>query len=137
MVVGGVLDFNLLLGHDYIYLMGALVSSLFHVVYFPHDARIVTINQLSFFSHPMLLILPSFPINSCSHVVPSLLQVNYVATCFVSAMSVRNHADGLIHHALGALELDLSLVPNDMHSSHSVVLPSSEDLLGVMFSYRP
>ena len=32
MVVPGPLDFNLLLGHDYTYAMGALVSSLFRVV---------------------------------------------------------------------------------------------------------
>ena len=37
MVVPGPLDFNLLLGHDYTYVMGALVSSLFHVIFFPHQ----------------------------------------------------------------------------------------------------
>ena len=49
MVVPGPLDFNLLLGHDYTYAMGALVSSLFRVVCFPHEGQIVTIDQLSFF----------------------------------------------------------------------------------------
>lgn len=62
MVVQGALDFSLILGHDYIYVMGALVSSLFRVVCFPHDGRIVTIDQLSFFRHPMPLVLPSSPI---------------------------------------------------------------------------
>ena len=49
MVVPGPLDFNLLLGCDYTYAMGALVSSLFRVVCFPHEGWIVTIDQLAFF----------------------------------------------------------------------------------------
>ena len=36
MVVQGPLDYNLLLGRDYIYCMGAIVSSLFRVMCFPH-----------------------------------------------------------------------------------------------------
>ena len=43
-VTQGALDFNLLLGRDYVYAMGALVSSLFRVVCFPHNGRIVTID---------------------------------------------------------------------------------------------
>ena len=44
LAVQGPLYFNILLGRDYVYVMGALVSSLFHVVYFPHNVRTVTIN---------------------------------------------------------------------------------------------
>ena len=44
MVVQGPLDFNLLLGRDYAYAMGVVVFSLFHVIYFPHKGRIVTID---------------------------------------------------------------------------------------------
>ena len=57
-----------------------------------------------------------------------------MATHFVSA-SANDHTDGIVHYVLGALEPDLYLVPNDMYSSQSVVLPSSEDLLGAMFYY--
>ena len=49
MVVQGPLDFNLLLGHDYVYAMKAVVSTLFRVMYFSHDGKIVTIDQLSSF----------------------------------------------------------------------------------------
>jgi hypothetical protein len=42
------LDFTLLLGQDNVYSMKVIVSTLFHVISFPHDGRIVTINQLSF-----------------------------------------------------------------------------------------
>jgi len=106
------------------------------VVPFPYDERMVTTYQLSFFGHQVPLVQPSSPIVSCFLVVPSPQQVNYVTTHSIFA-SVDNHAYGLIHYVLGALEPDLSLVPNDMYSSQSLVLPSSEDLLGVMFLYGP
>jgi hypothetical protein len=42
------LDYNLLLGHNWTYTMIAIVSSVFDTLCFPHDGKIVTINQLSF-----------------------------------------------------------------------------------------
>ena len=51
MVFQGPLDFNIPLGHDYVYVMGVLVSSLFRVVCFLHEGRIVTIDQLSFIGY--------------------------------------------------------------------------------------
>ena len=48
MVVQSPLDFNLLLGRDYVYAMKAVVSTLFRVMYFLHDGKIVTIDQFSF-----------------------------------------------------------------------------------------
>ena len=48
MVVQGPLYFNLLLGCDYVYTMKAVVSTLFRFIHFPHDGKIVTIDQLSF-----------------------------------------------------------------------------------------
>ena len=136
MVVQGPLDFNLLLGCDYVYVMRALISSLFHVVCFPHEGRIVTIDQLSFIGHQMPLMQPSSPIGSCLQAVPSPPQVNNVATRSAST-SADDHIDGIVQYVLGALEPDLSFVPVDMCSSQSVVLPSSEDLLGAMLSYCP
>ena len=58
MVVQGPLDFNLLLGHDYVYAMKDVVSTLFRVMYFPHDGKIVTIDQLSFIK-PYYHVTPS------------------------------------------------------------------------------
>jgi hypothetical protein len=37
MVVQDPLDFSLILGRDYVYAMKAIVSTLFHVISFPHD----------------------------------------------------------------------------------------------------
>ena len=48
MVVQGPLDFNLILVHDYVYVMGAPVSSLFQVMCFAHDGSIVIIDHLIF-----------------------------------------------------------------------------------------
>ena len=49
MVVQGHLHYNLLLERDYIYSMGAIVSSLFRVMCFPHEGRVVQlVDQLSF-----------------------------------------------------------------------------------------
>ncbi len=43
---------------------------------------------------------------SCLQVVPSLPQVNYVATHSVSTY-VDDHTDGILHYVMGPLELDL------------------------------
>ena len=48
MVVQGPLDFNLLLGRDYFYVMRALISSLCRVLCFPHEGSIVIIDHLTF-----------------------------------------------------------------------------------------
>jgi hypothetical protein len=48
MVVQDPLDFDLILGRDYVYAMKAIMSTLFRVISFPHDGRIVTIDQLLF-----------------------------------------------------------------------------------------
>ena len=48
MVVQGPVDFNMLLGCDYVYAMKAVVSTLLRVMHFPHDGKIVTIDQLCF-----------------------------------------------------------------------------------------
>jgi len=49
MVVQGPLDYNLILGRDYIYCMGVIVSSLFRVMCFPDEGRVVKlVDQLSF-----------------------------------------------------------------------------------------
>jgi hypothetical protein len=44
------LDYNLLLGCSSIDSMHVVVSTLFHVVHFPHQGKVVTIDQLAFFN---------------------------------------------------------------------------------------
>ena len=72
MVVEGPLDFNLLLGRDYVYAMKAVVSTLFRVMYFPHDGKIVTVDQLSFVK-PDYHVTPSHETSlNVSHVLIAL-----------------------------------------------------------------
>ena len=40
------LDYNLLLGRNWIYEMDVITSSLFRIICFPHEGRIVTVDQL-------------------------------------------------------------------------------------------
>ena len=47
------LDYNLLLGRNWMYSMQAVASSLFHVVCFPHNRKIVTIDQMKFKNSPV------------------------------------------------------------------------------------
>jgi hypothetical protein len=61
MVVQGPLDFNLLLGWDYVYAMKVVVSTLFRVMHFPHNGNIVTIDQLSFVSPDLTIDHLNFP----------------------------------------------------------------------------
>jgi hypothetical protein len=44
------LDYNLLLGRSWVDSMRVVVSTLFHVVRFPHQGKLVTVDQLAFFN---------------------------------------------------------------------------------------
>ena len=71
LVVQGPLDFNLFLGHDYVYTMKDVVSTFFRVIHFPYYANIVTIDQLSF-------VTPDHCVNPSNHTtlnVPHVLVV--------------------------------------------------------------
>lgn len=80
MAVQGPLDFNLLLGRDYVYTMKIVISILFSVMYFPHNGNIMTIDKLSFVdldsntNHLASLNVPSM------QVVSTPPQVNYLVT---------------------------------------------------------
>ena len=114
------MDFNLLLGRDYTYAMGVLVSSLFRVVCFPHEGRIVTIDQLSFFGPDV----PAGPPSSLPSFYPPIVsappQVNYVATYPMPVLS----DDVVVHQVLGALGPDFQ----------DFFLPSRVELLEAMTS---
>jgi hypothetical protein len=50
-VAQGPLDFNMILGCDYVYVINIVVSMLFWVMNFPHNGIIFTINQLTYDNH--------------------------------------------------------------------------------------
>ena len=101
-VTQGSLDFSLLLGRDSVYAMGALVSSLFRVVCFPHDGRIVSIDQLSFVRQHAPPAPLSFPPGFHPPVASVPPQINYVATHPMPGSSDAT----VVHSVLGALGPD-------------------------------
>jgi hypothetical protein len=136
MVVQDSLDFSLLLGRDYVYAMKAIVSTLFHVISFPHDGRVVTIDQLSFIGPTWIASLNG----SCMHTVSPPPQVNYVALSPMAPTSVDlDPIVDMVISSIGLSEPDLfpPVVTLDMVSFQSAFFPSSENLLEAMTKFCP
>ena len=49
-VVDAPIDYNLLLGRSWTYVMEAIPSSYFRCIKFPHEGKLITIDQLSFYN---------------------------------------------------------------------------------------
>jgi hypothetical protein len=136
MVVRDPLDFSLLLGRDYVYAMKALVSTLFHVISFPHDRRIMTIDQLSFIGPDWVTSLSG----SYMQTVSPPPHVNYVA---LSPMTLTSDdldlVVDMVISSVGLLEPDLltPVTTLNLCPSSSDYLPSSEDLLETMTDSCP
>ena len=128
------LDYNILLGHDYFYDMGAIVLTLFRVMHFLHGGRIVTIYLLSFLDPNMAFSQPSWLNGSFVPMVSSLAQINYVANCSIPTPTDDQFRD-VVHYVLGALEPYLFNGFISMYPFQSIVLPSDENLLEFMTSY--
>jgi hypothetical protein len=81
-VVQGLLDFSMLLGCDYVYVMNVVVSMLFRVMHFHHNGSILTIDQLEYDNcHPNSVLFQATPLYVpivCVESTPP--QVNYVAS---------------------------------------------------------
>jgi hypothetical protein len=104
MVVQDPLDFSLLLGRDYVYAMKAIVSTLFRVIYFPHNGRVVTVDQLSFIDPTWIASLNG----SCMLIVSPPPQVNYVALSPMASTSDDLHpVIDMVISSIGLLEPDL------------------------------
>ena len=131
--------------------MKVVVLTLFRVMYFPHNGKIVTIDQLSFPS------LDSTTNNLTSlnvpltQVVSTPPRVNYVATSPMFSitdvsepLTVSSSSFDLdpvidMENSMGLFEHDV-IIPFDsldMCSFHRTVLPSDEDLLEAMIKVCP
>ena len=148
MVVDSPLDFNMLLGRDYVYAMNVVVSSLFRVMCFPHNGNIVTIDQLASDNHhPNSTLLQSAPWFVPSVQVDSTPpRVNYVA--LNPQCSIASKKDPLVYYSpswdlVPAVDREIlpigtwdPLIPSfDPCSSHDfseLVLPSQEELFEAM-----
>jgi hypothetical protein len=136
MVVQDPLDFSLLLGRDYVYGMKAIVSTLFRVISFPHDGRIVTVDQLSFIDPDWIASLDG----SYMQTVSPPPQVNYVVLSpMVSTSDDLDPVVDMVISSIGLLEPDIfpPVATLDMVSFQSVFLPSSEDLLEAKTEFCP
>jgi hypothetical protein len=148
MVVHDPLEFNFLFGRDYVYVMRALVSTLFRVMCFPHNGNIVTINQLSFIdphlmvNHPLFLNGPYMP---AMFATP---RVNYVTTFPMRSTPHEMESlpspelDLVVDMAISSIGLIEPYLPTlievvDMYSFQSDFLPSIKDLLEDMIDVCP
>jgi hypothetical protein len=136
MVVQDPLYFYLLFRRDYVYAMKAIVSTLFHVISFPHDGRMVTIDQLSFIGPNWITSLNG----SYMQTISPPPHVNYVALSpMTSSSDDLDLVVDMVTSSIGLLEPDLltPLATLDMCSFQSVFLPSNEYLLEAMINFCP
>jgi hypothetical protein len=151
-VVHDPLDFDLILGRDYVDAMKDIVSTLFHVISFPQDGIIVTIDKL-------LFVGPDLTINSMTSLNGSYMktvlpspQVIYMALSpmplatdedeALSVSSISYDLDLVVDmmiSSIGFLEPDLltPVVTLDMVSFQRAFLSSSEDLLEAITEFFP
>ena len=106
------------------------------MISFPHDGRIVTIDQLSFIDLDSVTSLNG----SYMQTISPLLHVNYVALS--PMISTSNDLDPIVDMVIslvGLLEPDLLTLDEtlDMCSFRSILLPSNEDLLEAMIWMKP
>jgi hypothetical protein len=152
MVVQDPLDLDLLLGRDYVYSMKAIVSNIFCVISFPHDGRMVTVDQLSFVGLDLTVNSMNSLNGSYMQSISPLPQVNYVAlypmpttadadeTLPVSLISYElDLVVDMVISSVGILEPDLltPITTLNICSFQSVFLPSSEYLLEAMTEFCP
>jgi hypothetical protein len=104
MVVRDPLDLSLLLGRDYVYAMKSIVSTLFRVIHFPHNGRIVTIDQLSSIDPDWVTSLSG----SYMQTISPPPDVNYVALSpMTSTSDDLDLVVDMVISSVGLLELDL------------------------------
>ena len=116
--------------------MKALVSTLFRVISFPHDGRIVTIDQLSFIGLDWVTSLSG----SYMQTVSPLPHDNYVALSpMLSTSDDLDPVVDMVISSVGLLEPDLltPITTLDMCPFLSDYLPFNEDLLAAMTVFYP
>jgi hypothetical protein len=116
--------------------MKSIVSTLFHVIAFPHNGRIVTIDQLSFLGPDRVTSLSG----SYMQIVSPPPHVNCVALSpMISTSDALESVVDMVIYSVGLLEPDLltPVMTLDMCSFRSDSLPSGEDLLEALTEFCP
>jgi hypothetical protein len=163
-VVQDPLDFNLLLGRDYVCAMKSIVSIIFRVISFPHDGRVVSIDQLSFVGPDLIINLTTSLNGYYMQTISPPPQVNYVVLSLmlsatdadealtissifydldpvvdmvISSVWLLDPVVDMVISSVWLLDPDLltPIAVLDMCSFQSVFLPSSEDLLESMIEF--
>jgi hypothetical protein len=152
MVVQDPLDFDLLLGRDYVYAMKSIMPTIFCVLSLSHDGRIVTIDQLSFIGPDLTINSMTFLNGSYMQTISPPPQVNYVALSPMPSNADENDPlivssisyalDPVVNMVISSIKIlepnMLTPVPTfNMCFLQSIVLPSSEDLLESMTEFFP
>jgi hypothetical protein len=148
MVVHNPLYFNLLLGKDYVYVKRSFVSTLFQVICFPHNGKIVMIEQILFIYHDLMVNHPPSLNDPYMPVISTPPQVNYVTTYpMCSTLNEREYLPSpeldlvvdMVNSLIGLLEPDIPTLIEviDMYSFQSFFFPSNEDLLEAMVNVFP
>jgi hypothetical protein len=148
MVVHDPLDFNLLLGRDYVYIMRYFVSTLFRVICFHHNGNIVMIDQLSFIDPHLIVNHLSSMNGPYMPTMSSPPQVIYVKTRPMRSTPHKRESlpypnlDSVVDmviSSIGLLESDSPTLIEivDMYSFRSVFLPSNKGLMEAMVDVCP
>jgi hypothetical protein len=75
-VIDAKLDYNILFGHSYMYAMKAVASSVFQTMMFPHNGKIITIDQVSHYEpNPSTNIDNILPLNHTNHKAHPLIEM--------------------------------------------------------------
>jgi hypothetical protein len=120
------LDYNIQLGHNWIDSMHAVVSTLFHVVHFPHQGKVVIVDQLAFF-------------NSNTHTgnVPFIAKTppgyeNVVVGLFKDSSLMGTfpiHPPDVPHSSVASINM-ISTLPHELPASHDLwIVPDPGDHL--------
>ena len=114
-VVKTQIDYNLLLGHSYMYEMQAIASSVFQLMIPPHDGKIVTIDQLMYYD-------PKVPTTQ-EHVLPTINTT--IDSVYIASLSIIG--PGLFIDApLDDTFLSLPPSPSTAEISHWCTITSSK-----------
>jgi hypothetical protein len=75
-VINTPLDYNIMFGHSYMYAMKAVASSVFRTMMFPHNRKIITIDQVSYYEpNPSANIDKILPLIHMSHDAYPLIEM--------------------------------------------------------------
>jgi hypothetical protein len=96
-VVDVPLNYNLLLGRNWNYTMTTIVSSIFRTLCFPHDGKIMMINQLSFvYASPNASVGPLIPVVDNSQ--PENENINVIMYSSLMGVNIMVVAGGIYLH---------------------------------------